>query len=124
MEVQVHSVHGSLQDNDYTALLQAAEAANAELTEAQLRAAATTIEDDEPHVRLSTDLRYILINTTSGPAATLCRQFQHNWVRNVQTTSHSIFNSPWHRGNRTLDKTTQAQVRQPHFRGVILHMGV
>ena len=66
-----------LQDNDYTALLQAAEAANPELTEAQLRGAATTIEDGERHVRLSTDLRYILINTTSGPAATLCRQFQH-----------------------------------------------
>ena len=66
-----------LQDNDYTALLQAADAANAELTEAQLRGAATTIEDGERHVRLSTDLRYILINTTSGPAATLCRQFQH-----------------------------------------------
>ena len=36
-----------LQDNDYTALLQAAETANAELTEAQLRGAATTIEDGE-----------------------------------------------------------------------------
>ena len=36
-----------LQDNDYTALLQAAEAANAELTEAQLRGAATTIPDGQ-----------------------------------------------------------------------------
>ena len=53
------------------------EAANAELTEAQLRGAATTIEDGERHVRLSTDLRYILINTTTGAAATVCRQYQH-----------------------------------------------
>ena len=66
-----------LQDNDYTALLQAAETANAELTEAQLRGTATTIEDGERHVRLSTDLRYILINTTTGAAATVCRQHQH-----------------------------------------------
>ena len=66
-----------LQDNDYTALLQASENANAELTEAQLRGAATTIEDGERHVRLSTDLRYILINTTAGAAATVCRQHQH-----------------------------------------------
>ena len=36
-----------LQDNDYTALLQAAETAIAELTEAQLRGTATTIEDGE-----------------------------------------------------------------------------
>ena len=65
MEVQVHSI-------DYPALLQASENANAELTEAQLRGAATTIEDGERHVRLSTDLRYILINTTTGAAATVC----------------------------------------------------
>ena len=70
MEVQVHSI-------DYPALLQASENANAELTEAQLRGAATTIEDGERHVRLSTDLRYILINTTTGAAATVCRQYQH-----------------------------------------------
>ena len=66
-----------LQDNDYTDLLQATEQATAELTELQLRTAASTIEDDERHVRLSTDLRYILINTTSGAAATVCRQYQH-----------------------------------------------
>ena len=66
-----------LQDNDYTDLLQAAEQATAELTEIQLRAAASTIEDGERHDRLSTDLRYILINTTTGAAATVCRQYQH-----------------------------------------------
>ena len=66
-----------LQDNDYTELLQAAERGTAELTEVQLRAAATTIEDGERHVRLSTDLRYILINTTIGAAATVCKQYQH-----------------------------------------------
>ena len=66
-----------LQDNDHTELLQAAERGTAELTELQLRAAASTIEDGERHVRLSTDLRYILINTTTGAAATVCRQYQH-----------------------------------------------
>ena len=65
-----------LQDNGYTELLQAAERGTAELTELQLRAAASTIEDGERHVRLSTDLRYILINTTTGAAATVCRQYQ------------------------------------------------
>ena len=76
MEIQVHCIHG-MQDNDYTDLLQAAERGAAELTEVQLRAAASTIEDGERHVRLSTDLRYILINTTTGSAATVCRQYQH-----------------------------------------------
>ena len=77
MEVQVHSIHGIARHNDYTDLLQAAEQGTAELTEVQLRAAASTIEDGERHVRLSTDLRYILINTTTGAAATVCRQYQH-----------------------------------------------
>ena len=66
-----------LQDNDYTELQQAAERGTAELTEVQLRAAASTIKDGERHVRLSTNLRYILINTTTGAAATVCRQYQN-----------------------------------------------
>ena len=65
-----------LQDNDYTELLLAAELATAELTEIQLRAESTS-EDGERHVPLSTDLRYIPINTTAGAAATVCRQYQH-----------------------------------------------
>ena len=71
------TAHIGLQDNDYTDLLQAAEQATAELTELQLRTAASTTEDGERHVRLSTDLRYILINTTTEAAATVCRQYQH-----------------------------------------------
>ena len=63
-------------DNEYTRLLQAASNANAELTDAMLRAAADSIEQGEKHVQLSADLKYILINTTTGSAATVCRQFQ------------------------------------------------
>ena len=89
-----------LQDNDYTALLQAAEAANAELTEAQLRGAATTIEDGERHVRLSTDLRYILINTTTGAAATVCRQYQHTIGFEMY---NSAYDSQYHSAQDQLD---------------------
>ena len=46
-----------LQDDDYTDLLEAAETATAELTDAQLRAAATTIEHGERYVRMGVGLR-------------------------------------------------------------------
>ena len=67
-----------LMDNVYTRLLQASETATTELTDAQLRAAADTIEDGEKHVQLAADIRYILINITTNSAATVCRQFQHS----------------------------------------------
>ena len=72
MEIQVHCVHGT--HGPYTRLLQASETATAELTDAQLRAAADSIEDGEKHVQI----RYILINITTNSAATVCRQFQHS----------------------------------------------
>eukprot|EP00438_Fugacium_kawagutii_P036589 Skav223941 [mRNA] locus=scaffold1465:245275:255192:+ [translate_table: standard] len=65
-----------LQDPEFPRLLEASQAAQQELTEAQLRAAATTIEEGEKHVRLSNDLKYILVSVTTGPAATVVRQFQ------------------------------------------------
>ena len=99
-----------LQDNDYTDLLQAAEQATAELTELQLRAAASTIEDGERHVRLSTDLRYILINTTTGAAATVCRQYQHNWLRDVPTIVHPLLHHIGDKIYRTLDKIVETNI--------------
>ena len=63
-----------LMDNAYTRLLQASETATAELTDAQLRAAADSIEDGEKHVQI----RYVLINITTNSAATVCKQFQHS----------------------------------------------
>ena len=63
-----------LMNNAHTRLLQASETATAELTDAQLRAAADSIEDGEKHVQI----RYILINITTNSAATVCRQFQHS----------------------------------------------
>ena len=65
-----------LQDPDFPRLLEASQAAQQELTESQLRSAATTIEEGEKHVRLSNDLKYILVSVTTGPAATVIRQFQ------------------------------------------------
>ena len=65
-------------DNMFTRLLQASEIATTELTDAQLRGAANTIEDGEKHVQLAADLRYLLINITTNSAATVCRQFQHS----------------------------------------------
>ena len=54
-----------------------AEAAAQQVTEAHLRQAATTLEEAEAWVQLYQNLQYVLINVTTGAAATLCRQYQH-----------------------------------------------
>ena len=48
----------------------------------------------------------------------------HNWLRNVQTTLHTILNTTRHKINWTPYTATQTQIRQQQFRGVILNMGI
>ena len=47
------------------------------LTEADLRGAAQTLEEADRWVQLDNNLKYILVNVTTGAAATVCRQHQH-----------------------------------------------
>ena len=42
-----------------------------------MRQAATTLEEADAWVQLDQNLKYALINVTTGAAATLCRQHQH-----------------------------------------------
>ena len=70
------SAYMGLQDNIFPQLLSRAERAATVLTDAELLGAATTIEEGEKWTQLCNNLKYILINTTSGPAATICRQYQ------------------------------------------------
>ena len=66
-----------LQDTVYPTLITRAEGATARLTDADLRTAATNRDEGDKWVQLSNNLKYILINITTGPAATVCRQHQH-----------------------------------------------
>ena len=70
------SAYTGLQDNIFPKLLSRAERATTVLTDAELLGAATTIEEGEKWTQLCNNLKYILINITSGPAATICRQHQ------------------------------------------------
>ena len=70
------SAYMGLQDNIFPQLLSRAERATTVLTDAELLGAATTIEEGEKWTQLCNNFKYILINITSGPAATVCRQHQ------------------------------------------------
>ena len=70
------SAYMGLQDNIFPQLLPRAERAATVLTDAELLGAATTIEEGEKWTQLCNNLKYILINITSGAAATVCRQYQ------------------------------------------------
>ena len=65
-----------LQDNIFSQLLTRAERATTVLTDAEPLSAASTIEQGEKWTQLCNNLKYILINITSGAAATVCRQHQ------------------------------------------------
>ena len=69
------SAYMGLQDNIFPQLLSRAERAATVLTDAELLGAAT-IEEGEKWTQLCNNLKYILINITSGAAATVCRQYQ------------------------------------------------
>ena len=66
-----------LQDPFYPRMFRLAEAAARPVTEAHLRQAATTLEEADAWVQPDQNLKYVLINVTTGAAATLCRQHQH-----------------------------------------------
>ena len=75
MEVQIHSIHGTHQQQVSLLLDQTAAAATL-IDEARLRGAASTTEEANENIQMSADLKYILISITSGSAAMICRQYQ------------------------------------------------
>ena len=64
-----------LMDQEYNHLLQQAEEATGEMHDVDLVSAATSREQGDKWIQLATDLKYLLINITTGAAATICRQF-------------------------------------------------
>ena len=66
-----------LQDTFYPRMFRLAEQAAQQVTEARLRQAATTVEEADAWVQLDQNLKYVLISVTTGAAATLCSQHQH-----------------------------------------------
>ena len=55
-------------------LLQQTERSTDAITDTPLRAGEDTIEEGETWIRMATELQFILVNITKGPAATVCRQ--------------------------------------------------
>ena len=66
-----------LMDSFYPNMLRRAATTTQRLTEADLRGAAQTLEEADRWVQLDNNLKYILVNVTTGAAATVCRQHQH-----------------------------------------------
>ena len=66
-----------LMDPFYPNILRRAATSTQRLTEADLRGAAQNMEEADRWVQLDNNLKYILLNVTTGAAATVCRQYQH-----------------------------------------------
>ena len=72
-----------LQDTFYPRMFRLAEQAAQQVTEAHPRQAAATLEEADAWLQLDQNLKYVLISVTTGAAATLCRQHQHEIGREV-----------------------------------------
>ena len=94
-----------IQDSFYPRMFQLAEAAAQQVTEAHLRAAATTLEEADKWVQLDQNLKYVLINTMEGAAATVCRQHQHEIGLEVLRQLHLRFALPL--GTRSIGYLTR-----------------
>ena len=83
-----------IQDTFYPRMFRLAEQATQQVTEQHLRAAASTLEEAEQWIQLDSNLKYVLINVTTGPAATLCRQHQHEIGLEILRQMHIRFALP------------------------------
>ena len=83
-----------LQNTFYPRMFRLAEQATQPVTEQHLRTAASTLEEADHWVQLDNNLKYILINVTTGSAATLCRQFQHEIGLEILRQMHNRYALP------------------------------
>ena len=66
-----------LQSNEHDKFMRMTERATARITEADIEGAAGSQEEAATWKQLSQEMKYILTSVTSGGAATVCRQHQH-----------------------------------------------
>ena len=83
-----------LQDPFYPRMFRIAEQATQQVTEKHLRAAASTLEEAEQWIQLDNNLKYALINITTGSAVTICRQHQHEIGLEILRQLHIRFALP------------------------------
>ena len=83
-----------LHDPFYPRMFRLAEQSQQQVTAQHLRAAASTLEEAELWIQLDNNLKYVLINITTGSAATICRQHQHEIGLEILRQLHIRFALP------------------------------
>ena len=100
-----------LHDPFYPRMFRLAEQAPQQVTEQHLRAAAPTVDEAETWIQLDNNLKYVLINITTGSAATVCRQHQHEIGLEILRQLHIRFALPI--GTRSIGYLTK--IMKPTF---------
>ena len=114
-----------VQHNFYSLFLPRAAQSTTRLTEAELRGANATTQEQEEWVQLDHNLKYVLIITTTGAAATLCSQFStghRTW--DLQTTKHTIQNTNRNKKHWLPNQTARANVWHQQFWRIIWQLGI
>ena len=94
-----------VQHNFYTEFLPRATRTTARLTAADLTGAAASQQEADDWIQLVHNLKYVLIETTTAAAATLCRQYQHEIGLEIYRQLHLRFKTPI--GTRSIDYLTK-----------------
>ena len=114
-----------IHDPFYPRMFRLAEQATQQVTEQHLRAAASTLEEADQWIQLDSNLKYVLINVTTGTAATLCRQHQHEIGLEILRQMHIRFCPTYrNRKHRLPDKIAEANTQPRRLRRVIFQLGI
>ena len=120
------TAHMGLQDPFFSRMFRLAEAAAQQVTEAQLRQAATTLEEAEAWGSNSIKASSMLWSTwqTGSSSHPLQATSTWDWTRGTPTTQHEVCTAGRNKKHRIPHKALEASIWQQQLWGVILQVGV
>lgn len=123
MEIQIQPIHGH--PRSLLRILPRTANHQQEATEADIKGAAPTIDEGERWIQANNNLRYVLVTTTTGAAATLRRQPSRpgrgNRIGNLPTlptTVPTCCNTSWNKERCLPNKAPEANIPR-QCRGVV-----
>ena len=115
-----------LQSTEHDRFMRESERATARIQDTDLEGAAATQEEADRWKQLSQEMKYILTSVTSGGAATVRRQNQHETGYEIRSTDSYTTGarSSMNKEHGILDKAIEANIRSKQLRRELLTLGL
>ena len=113
-----------LQHSDHEKLIRSTDNSTTTITELDLETAASSQEEGNKWKQLAQEMKYILTNLTSGGAATVCRQYQHETGYEIlRQTQQAIQHPSRNKKHGIPHKAAEANIRHTQTSKRVLHTG-